>query len=568
MTLTRPIAPAEVAQGTLRLGSLFSGAGWLDLAIEESFGGVETAFVCDIEPGPCKVLAHRFPDVPNLGDITKVAWPLVRDGFGPIDIIAGGSPCQDISTAGRVAGMVEGSRSNLWVEMREAIRVLAPMFVVWENVGAARSTKAASRFHPEHIDRAIAHHLTVKDTTRDPQVHTRHRRAAHRLMESRARRVGVAYPKPSLRALGRVLGDLATLGFDAELIALRAADVGAPHGRLRYFVLAADTRGQAWLQRTGLRPGEPERVGRGRPDNDGREAEPVALLPTPQANLGEHNRANGQDPAVRRAQGRQVSLADVTRYELLPTPTTQDAANTAGPSQLDRNTPPLNTVVTLLPTPSAGNFNDGEDPVQWEERRQRVKETAGNGNGMGMPLGVAVQLLPTPRATDGEKGGPNQRGSSGDLMLPSAVAMLPTPRATRGGSSTETVDLLLPTPSVADATGGHERSGGNRSDELLLKGIAAEQAWGPYEPAIRRWESIVGAAPAPTKPGKKGRPKLNPAFAEWMMGAAPGWITDVPGVTDNEALRMAGNGVVQQQAVAALHLLMARMAAWGEESAA
>jgi hypothetical protein len=58
----------------------------------------------------------------------------------------------------------------------------------------------------------------------------------------------------------------------------------------------------------------------------------------------------------------------------------------------------------------------------------------------------------TPRATDGTKGGPNQRGSSGDLMLPSAVMLLPTPRATRGGSATETV-YLLPTPTAQDAAG-------------------------------------------------------------------------------------------------------------------
>jgi len=83
----------------------------------------------------------------------------------------------------------------------------------------------------------------------------------------------------------------------------------------------------------------------------------------------------------------------------------------------------------------------------------------------------------------------------------------------------------------------------------------------PDEPAaaIARWEAIHGPAPAPTKPGRNGRPKLNPAFACWMMGAPPGWITDVPGVTDNEALKMAGNGVVEQQAYAALRLMLERM---------
>ena len=60
-----------------------------------------------------------------------------------------------------------------------------------------------------------------------------------------------------------------------------------------------------------------------------------------------------------------------------------------------RNDPGLRALPSLLPTPSAGNFNAGEDPDQWEARRQRVKATANNGNGMGMPLGIAVQLLPT-----------------------------------------------------------------------------------------------------------------------------------------------------------------------------
>lgn len=146
-----------------------------------------------------------------------------------------------------------------------------------------------------------------------------------------------------------------------------------------------------------------------------------ALLPTPEAGLGSHNRANGVDPAKRRAAGKQVSLADVARHELplLPTPTTQDGANTAGPSQFDRNSLPLNAMVTLFPTP---------------------------------------------RASDGEKGGPNQRGSSGDLMLPSAVVqLLPTPTSQNShGNHTNGrgEDLLpgaaakiLPTPTSSDAKG-------------------------------------------------------------------------------------------------------------------
>ena len=78
-----------------------------------------------------------------------------------------------------------------------------------------------------------------------------------------------------------------------------------------------------------------------------------------------------------------------------------------------------NEYSSLLPTPAAGNFNDRESPESWQARQATLKD------GFGMPLAVAVKMmLPTPRATDGTKGGPNQRESSGDLMLPSAVINL------------------------------------------------------------------------------------------------------------------------------------------------
>ena len=84
-------------------------------------------------------------------------------------------------------------------------------------------------------------------------------------------------------------------------------------------------------------------------------------------------------------------------------------------------------------------------------------------------------------------------------------------------------------------------------------------AWGPYEPAIRRWERLTRPAPAPTEPGKNGQPRLSPAFVEWMQGLPAGWVTDVPGLTRNEQLKALGNGVVPQQAAAALRLLLPDM---------
>jgi len=97
-----------------------------------------------------------------------------------------------------------------------------------------------------------------------------------------------------------------------------------------------------------------------------------------------------------------VSLCGLDPSEqLLPTPTTSEATGAGnGPNKTGGDN--LRTVVTLLPTPCASVANDGEGTETWLARRERVKETAANGNGMGMPLTIAVQLLPTPRAQNGE----------------------------------------------------------------------------------------------------------------------------------------------------------------------
>ncbi len=83
------------------------------------------------------------------------------------------------------------------------------------------------------------------------------------------------------------------------------------------------------------------------------------------------------------------------------------------------------------------------------------------------------------------------------------------------------------------------------------------QQWDKYGPAISRWESLTRPAPPPTEPNRNGKPRLNPAFPEWMHGWPAGWVTDPAiGISRNDQLRCIGNGVVIQQAAAALRWLI------------
>ena len=80
--------------------------------------------------------------------------------------------------------------------------------------------------------------------------------------------------------------------------------------------------------------------------------------------------------------------------------------------------------------------------------------------------------------------------------------------------------------------------------------------YGRYEPVVRRWETVTGTiAPPPTELNQNGKPRLNVEFASWMMGLPKGWITGVPGLSRAHQLKAIGNGVVPQQAAAALLLL-------------
>lgn len=133
----------KTSKDQLTAGELFAGYGGLALAVERALNAT-TAWVCEFEEPPSKILAQHFPEAPNFRDVTAVDWATVP----PVDIISGGSPCQDVSLAGSRRGMTDGTRSNLWVSMREAIKTIQPRLVVWENVKGARSATASSDLEP------------------------------------------------------------------------------------------------------------------------------------------------------------------------------------------------------------------------------------------------------------------------------------------------------------------------------------------------------------------------------------------------------------------------------------
>ncbi len=194
----------------MRCGSLCTGTAGLEMAAAAVLGELDLRWVADTDPGSAKLLEHRYPGVPNLGDISKVDWgdaPESRD----VDLLVAGFPCQDVSLAGSRRGLREGTRTGIWSEVARAIDQLRPGWVYLENVHGLLSA------------------------------------AADGYLEPCPGCLGDDPAKPVLRALGAVLGDLAALGYDAEWASLRASGAGAPHRRERVFILgwpAADPDGE------------------------------------------------------------------------------------------------------------------------------------------------------------------------------------------------------------------------------------------------------------------------------------------------------------------------------------
>lgn len=129
----------------MKLGSLFDGSGGFPLA--GAMHGIEPVWASEIEPFPIRVTKQRFPGMKHLGSVTEVKGDQVE----PVDIVAFGSPCQDLSVAGKMKGIHDGERSGLFFEairiikeMRNGTSNQYPRFAVWENVpGAFSSNKGA-----------------------------------------------------------------------------------------------------------------------------------------------------------------------------------------------------------------------------------------------------------------------------------------------------------------------------------------------------------------------------------------------------------------------------------------
>lgn len=116
----------------LSMLDLFSGIGGFTLAAERT-GGFETVAFSEIERVPSLVLKCRFPEIPNLGDVREINGKEILERFGGVDVISGGFPCQDLSLAGRRAGLA-GSRSGLFWEIARLAEEVRPRWLLLENV--------------------------------------------------------------------------------------------------------------------------------------------------------------------------------------------------------------------------------------------------------------------------------------------------------------------------------------------------------------------------------------------------------------------------------------------------
>lgn len=210
----------------MTLGSLFDGSGGFPLA--GALSGIRPVWAAEVEPYPIAVTRSRLPMMQHLGSVTEVHGDKVQ----PVDVITFGSPCQDLSVAGKRAGIHEGQRSNLFFEairiikeMRAATNGRYPTFAVWENVPGAFSSNQGEDF------RCVLEEFV------------------------KIRGGGYTVPRPDKgkwKSAGEILGD----GYSVAWRQLDAQYWGVPQRRKRIYLVAdfADGRaGEILFEREGLR---------------------------------------------------------------------------------------------------------------------------------------------------------------------------------------------------------------------------------------------------------------------------------------------------------------------------
>ena len=456
----------------MRVGSLFTGYGGLDMAI-----GGDLVWYSEIDKAACQVLATHHPAVPNLGDIKEIDWSTVE----PVDILTGGYPCQPFSHAGNRKG--KNDERHLWPYVLDAIRAIRPQYAILENVSG---------------------HITL--------------------------------------GFADVLADIAEIGWSCEWGTYRASDVGAPHRRERLFIVAInpDNNGASATERgRGLRQSQ---VTRGKQQHEGIEWELAGRSDPLVANAIDIGllRANvGLRPRLEVSTTKRhwgvTSNADGERSQGHDSGSGE--ASAAGHGQNQQGVGALTT--------------DTESNEQRESTELKgLRAELGNGVNAG-----AVRL---------ERGGSlttDRRTSTNGDTDGSDVGTLEKVQAIGGESGG--VCGVDAGQHVADTDNGHGQTVGGvsglrrrhapRPDMLELSTVD----WGKYAPGIRRWEVVLDRpSPAPTVQRKDKR-RLNPQFVEWMMGLPDGWVTG-HGLSAAQELKMLGNGVVPQQARAAITQLMER----------
>jgi DNA (cytosine-5)-methyltransferase 1 len=482
-------------------GSFCTGYDGLGEALRLAGLAIRPRWFSEVEASVGKVLATEYPGVPNVGDIKAAPWHLAPK----TRIVSSGDPCQSISIAGRQAG--RDDPRFLWPWVRAAYREIMPEFLFFENVanivGHDKGRTMAERF--EHLrEDGYAVRWTVLGACAVGAPHHRHRWYAL------AAYVGPGAP-------------------DAVRIGTKQI-CGAPRSGGRFLLPSpmardGDGRGEgdpAYWQRRLAERGRTNGMPLGAA---------VQLLPTPDASMSTRGGLLSPEYALRRiADVNRSSNLDDAVASLLPSPTARDGSSGPGRTAAREGGDDLRTLVTLLPTPLVVDAADGTRPVPADRTAlgpdygPRLKD-------------VAVHLLPTPRASDGEKGrgNPGQTYGSGSLPLSTAAC-------------------LLPTPTAGDADRGTGSIGSTGSP--MLGAAALAERWGKYAESVALWEVITGyPAPPPTELGRNGGPRLSAALPEWMMGLRPGLLTDE--LSRPEALKAAGNGVVALAAATAYRMLVA-----------